>query len=381
MNIEANPEFILLASSHETDHLKVQRKSNTFSIVTYKKPTLYVNKNNVDPFGYFRSVVIDHNCNNKIVCVSPSKSIPENLVTNKYRAEELVEGTMINVFFDETSEQWLLATKGNIGATNRFYVGSRSFSDLFFDAADLCQFDIETLQKGFSYSFVLQHPENDFVRELKRPLLYLVDVFDVTNGTVKYVSNYRTRQLVPKSVRYPKLLKEKDVKFLKSNKAPFDIMGYVMKDPETGLRYKWRNPNYEYAHSLRGNQPNNAILYRSLCQKKGLKEFLRYFPRYQSLFNYYRIVLSNMQKLVLHNYSECFISKTKTLQYFQQPMKNILYQIHKIYLEQLKPNRLFVTLDDVRLFFDTMQDQTFHQIFNNRHQDLEPVNVNSPIWP
>jgi hypothetical protein len=371
-----HPEVLeLLNGSNETEHLKCKRYG-MYRIISYKKSQLYPTKDQVDSFGQFRSVIVNNK--NNVVCVSPAKSIPENLVDQNFSAEEFVEGTMINVFFDHELNQWEIATRGTVGGHARFYTHSGSFKELFFDACEQNNFQLDMLPTEYCYSFVLQHPENQFVKFVGHPKLYLVDVFELVDGKYKYVSFYRKFHFVPKSIRYPRLYKEKsleDLKELYANpvKTNYDVMGFVLKNHATGDRYKCRNPNHSYAISLKENQPNEFLLYRSLCQKKKFREFLSYFPHSRAKFDDFHYYVAFVQQKMLESYYSCFVHKTAQLSDFYNPVKNSLYHLHKIYLEQLKPNKLHITMDDIKLFFYSMDEKTYLRFFYGNGSPNEAV--------
>jgi hypothetical protein len=74
-----------------------------YNIIRYDKNTLCCD--NIPTYGMYRSVVV--NSDRQVVCFSPPKSINADDFIKKYStktdiliAEEFVEGTMINVFWD-----------------------------------------------------------------------------------------------------------------------------------------------------------------------------------------------------------------------------------------------------------------------------------------
>ena len=77
-----------------------------YEIIKYKKEKL--NDENIHTSGLFRSVI----CKNKnIVSIAPPKSQSYNAFMNNHHlnecvVEEYVEGTMINMFYDNEAEQW-----------------------------------------------------------------------------------------------------------------------------------------------------------------------------------------------------------------------------------------------------------------------------------
>ena len=87
----------------------------------------YDKDNMVDDIKKYRSVIFDNN--NKLVCYSLPKSIPFNeFVENNNDINddnvvitEIIEGTMINLFYDSEIDKWQLSSKGSVGCDYFFY--------------------------------------------------------------------------------------------------------------------------------------------------------------------------------------------------------------------------------------------------------------------
>ena len=113
------------------------KESEVKHLVSYNKEKVSV-KNLIETIGLLRSVVF---LNNRLISFSPPKSYNYYDFMNKYPipnsannciVEEFVEGTMINVFYNNISKTWEIATRNNIGANNYFYNEVHySFAELF----------------------------------------------------------------------------------------------------------------------------------------------------------------------------------------------------------------------------------------------------------
>ena len=121
-------------------------KSNEkYRIVRYDKNSL--NKNCISKYGLLRSVII--NDANRVVCFSPPKSLLAEQFLKMYPlpndneknsnendneekpkhiiAQDFIEGTMINVFFDPSvglTGCWQIATRSTVGANVTFFKGA-----------------------------------------------------------------------------------------------------------------------------------------------------------------------------------------------------------------------------------------------------------------
>ena len=107
---------------------------------------------------------------NKIVGVPTFKSkqiesVLENEEFSNFKCEEFIDGTMINLFYYKGGKYdgWLISTRSTIGANCR-WTSEKTFSELFNEAKS---FDYEPFDKDYTYTFVLQHPDNRIVQKSK----------------------------------------------------------------------------------------------------------------------------------------------------------------------------------------------------------------------
>jgi hypothetical protein len=169
--------------------------------------------------GNYRSVIVDTSTNTPL-SFSPVKSIPYAEFIQKYptptediQINEMVEGTMIHLFYVPEVEDWQIATKSAVGGDCWYFhetYGKRSeydvsipktFREMVYDALmhiypSFTLSDssfIKCLPKNYSYCFVLQHPENHLVFHVERPVIVLVSVFafSATEQANDYAKNSR----------------------------------------------------------------------------------------------------------------------------------------------------------------------------------------------
>ena len=260
--------------------------NSTYKVIRYDKNFLSIDL--IPTYGLCRSVII--NSKNKVVGFAPPKSIPSEQFIQKYSEntpgvvfEEFVEGTMINVFWDDSigvTGGWEIATRNTVGATSSFYKTkqSKSFRDMFLEAASENKMDFSILDKKYSYSFVVQHPENRIVVPFKKPQLYLVAVYSINNdkdnndNDVITVNAHDSQQFkenfITTTVKFPYYYSFHTYSSLIENSASmntrYDVVGVVLHNKVTGERSKIRNPVYEQVRNLRGNQPKLQYQYLSL---------------------------------------------------------------------------------------------------------------------
>lgn len=280
-----------LVSSNYFTVTEYSTKSNeNYKIVRYNKDILAADLNS--SYGLLRSVII--NSLGRVIGFAPPKSLPADQFLQKFSiltefilAQEFVEGTMINVFYDDSIPGWKIATRNTVDAEVSFYKkqDGKTFNDMFMEACQQNNFNLETLNPIFCYSFVLQHPDNRIVVPFKSPQLYLVEVYEIVQSKTGLEqsspdagleqsleqSSPITVDVVPQnlsmvrangswsktSIRFPETYEfttysELIAKFASAN-TPYNIMGIVLKNTATNERTKIRNPIYEEVRHLKGN--------------------------------------------------------------------------------------------------------------------------------
>jgi hypothetical protein len=368
-NLSQTPDFNKLAFTDEvTDSIMNLNRTECTTLNGQKYKVIRYNKNtlcydNIPIYGIYRSVIV--NSDRQIVCFSPPKSVNADDFIKKYNtktdsliAEEFIEGTMINVFWDPKiglSGAWEIATRNTVGAVSSFYKSknSKTFRDMFLEAASNNNLDLVSLHKNFCYSFVLQHPENRIVVPFKSPQLYLVSMYIVDNGNNNNIivypvdkSNFlelhsNTTVKIPSVYDWSAYTDLID-KYASMNTA-YDILGVVIHNNETGERTKIRNPIYEQVRQLRGNQPK--LQYQYLCLRKEGKvgDFLKYYPENKKDFSNFRDQIHLFTNTLFSNYVSCYIKKEKPLIEFHEQYRTHMFNIHKHYLNDLKEKKMYVT--------------------------------------
>ena len=357
-NLSDIKEFKEIINKSEVSNIlklnKVECRTNNkeYTFVGYNKNLL--TSDLTSTYGLFRSVIINNF--NIVVGFSPPKSVSFTDFTTKYNendtdivAEEFVEGTMINVFWDETD--WEISTRNTIGATSSFYKGpnTKTFRDMFMEASKENNLLLDNLDKKYCYSFVLQHPENRIVVPFKTPQLYLVAMYSINNdvNVEVYEPEEYKNIFVNTAIKFPEpyqFNKYSDlIEKYGSMNTSYHVVGVVIRNKKTGERSKIRNPVYEQVRALKGNQPKLQYQYLSLRKEGKVCEFLTYYPENKKDFSNYRDDLHCFTKTLYLNYVSCYIKKEKKLEEFLPQFKTHMYNIHQKYINDLREKKLFVT--------------------------------------
>jgi hypothetical protein len=357
--------------------------NTSYTIVNYDKSLL--TSELIPTFGLYRSVIIH---DNKVIGFAPPKSLKCDEFIGKYLnktadivAEEFIEGTMINVFWDNAFGGFNIATRNTIGADTSFYKGSKTFKDMFMEAATENKLSIESLDKDKCYSFVVQHPDNRIVVPFNKPQLYLVAVYSIHNeenntyveSHVDLQENYQSTT----TIKFPKRFEfdtysDLVAKYASVNTS-YDIVGVVLYNKITGERTKLRNPIYEQVRKLKGNQPK--LQYHYLCLRKDGKvdTFLNFYPENKKDFSIFRYQIHLFTNNLLSNYVSCYIKKEKPLIEFSEQYRTNMFALHQLYLNELVDKKQYVAKAVVINYVNNLHPSLLMHCLNfqTKHTDTD----------
>ena len=349
----------------------IVKKYNNLNILKYNKNAL--NESNVHTLGWYRSVITN---GSEILGMAPRKCIRLEFIQMNFKedecyAEEFVEGTMINCFYDYKNEKWEIATRSNISANCRFN-NNKTFREMFFEAMEKKGLTFDHLKKQYSYSFVLQHPENRIVVPFDRCDLVLVEIFDIQKinsgphtTIIKNKSDKEFENLL-KIIRIPQKLafvNWRDLINVYSN-CDYKIVGCIIKTGSPFNRTKIRNKNYEYIRRLKGNSTQLQYQYYSLRKLKKIQEFLKFYPEYTEDFNDFKNVLYDWTEELYRNYRACYIKKEKPLKEYPFQFRIHMYNLHQIYLQYLRHKKLWVDKNIVKNHINSLDPASLMYIIN-----------------
>jgi len=410
-----NPDFVKILtnaidknkdkSEQYINEINYSTKLNQkYRIVRYNKPLL--SKDLIQDYGVFRSVII--NSLNNVVCFSPPKSlladkfmemytISEDSSSNKdIIAQEFVEGTMINVFYDPAAATWQIATRSTVGGNMSFFQGpggSKTFNEMFLEACTENQLFIQTLNPMYCYSFVLQHPCNRIVVPFSKPQLYLIEVYNISHDIDGTINVYTQPLSLVKqygfwsktTIRFPETYEfasysELINKFASPN-TPYNIMGIVIKNVLTNERCKIRNPIYEEVRQLRGNQSKLQYQYLSLRKEGKMPEFLKFYPETKDEMSKFRDQIHMFTNTLFQNYVSCYIKKEKPLKEFPEQYRTHMFKLHEHYMTKLRESKGFVTNTVVINYVNNLAPSLLMYSLNHnfRKRNVDTLKANNEI--
>ena len=374
------------------------KMNETYTIVKYNKE--FLRQDLINTYGLLRSVIVSEQ---KVLSFSPPKSLTADKFMSQYPtknehivAEEFIEGTMINVFFDSThgfNGTWQISTRNTIGANVSFYQNSKlTFNQMFMEACVYNNINIQCLNPRYCYSFVLQHPSNRIVIPFKNPQLYLVRIYEIiqtSEGIIVMEENLsevkNSGLFISTGIKFPEKYEfsaysELIEKFASGN-TPYTIMGVIVKNLETGERTKFRNPIYEEIRHLRGNQPKLQYQYLSLRQSGKLSEYLKYYPETKKEMSSFRDQVHMFTNNLHKNYISCYVNKTQPLNLYPSQYRTHMFKLHEHYIDNLRTKSLFITNKEVINYVNQLHPSLLMYClnYNMRKQMIDTIKVESHI--
>jgi hypothetical protein len=337
----------------------VEPKDSDLVLVRYTKGTSDFTKPHV---RWCRSVVLDKNTR-KVVSVAPPKAV-EFDTKNATVAEEFVDGTMMNIYYDSATQSVDVATRSRLGAYNQFYRDGPTFRSMLQDA--LVKIGVEdmkvllpsTTQNCFT-SVVVQHPANRVVKPVDSPVLSVIHQGTVaSDGSVSFVEDPDHFQFsnsvnldsvvvqeytLDSIVAMPSL---KDWVVAQSKEQGFGWQGVVLKDGQGG-RWRVRSDVYETVRRLRGNESSVEDRFARIRKTRVLDQYLSFFPEdRQALYDLEGVLRANTRQLY-HSYVSTFITHEKPYHELTWPYKHHVSVLHNLYKDMLKPHGKKMVLAEV----------------------------------
>lgn len=320
--------------NEKTEEEMIVKKNGELYLVKYNKK--FINNENINTLGKYRSIIFDKD---RLVSFSPPKSLRfnNNFEMENLQITEFYEGTMINLFF--YNNKWEIATKSVIGANCKYYLHqNKTYREMFFEVINHLNINLDDFNKNFSYSFVLQHPENRIVSKIKNMNLILIKCYSFKNNIIKEeLIDEKFNFLKPidlTKIFYKHSVEEIFNNYLcfTSEKKDFNKVGIVLTN-KNFERIKIRNFYYEHVKRLKGNSPKMQFMYYTIKKTNRIKEFLTFFPESAGDFLKFKNELYTFTENLYQKYISCFIKKESKLINMEYEYKPHIYALHKMYLE------------------------------------------------
>jgi hypothetical protein len=262
--------------------------------------------------------------------------ISPELNLDQVRLEYALEGTLIRVWKyvpEGTSEPILMiSTKRCIDAVRAKWISEKSFRELFMES--MVGFDFNSLSVGYTYSFLLTHPENNMIVQYEKPVSYHISTRNMSTMMEEDI-------VLPNIQRVPTQAINREncaqyINFLIQNPI-YNIEGYVIVD-SMFKRQKFIAPSYEKAKELYGNTNSKMFKFFTLrkeCEK--LRDYMTIFPQDAEEFNRYEYNFYQIATQIHKLYVNKFVKRPKDengnmlmipVPYY---LKKVVYGLHSDY--------------------------------------------------
>lgn len=341
----------------------IQKNSKRYEMLNYDKAVLCFNdhKNSI-----FKNIIVS-SPENSILSVMPPKTMNFNLFLSQfpsiktslkkhYEVSEFIEGSIINLFFDDRLNKWLLVTK--FPNSRKGYIMNK-YSSLYREFVLLMKGDenmnindlqfIERFHKKRSYNFKIQNK-----------ILYIIEVFQVENlknasVLTRLSRSHVTNELhdligiinLPKQYffsNYYDLIDTVDNSDFFPNKF---IITHI-----SGYQTHFNTSDQEFINKYKSVNQNVQYLY--LCFKKIDKhyQYTDLFPRFKGSFIQMEALFDDFINKVHLAYIHYYIKKDDI---YKDAYLFWAHRIHKeIYIPSLKISKIKIHKEVIRNYFMSM---------------------------
>jgi len=251
-----------------------------------------------------------------------------------YKLEESEDGAVLTVYnYDNI---WMVSTKRSIDAKNVKWSSQRNFyqllSDAFVDGKPDEMFSRD-LEKEFTYSFILLHPENHLVIQHSKPELVYVsrrslktlkedNIASVDEASVPALEWAGVRSSLDKTVAEDRLKRKNGNNYNKRG-VIFSRLSQSGDYERSYVDYKW----FQEANLLRHGKPSLHLSYLA-CGPDEKQKMRQYFGN-QNIFNVIDDLLRNLTRYIFSVYKDSYVRKQ-----FKVPNNSPIYRtIRKLHYD------------------------------------------------
>jgi hypothetical protein len=169
------------------------------------------------------------------------------------------------------------------------------------------------------------------------------------------------------SVRLPLQFTDVELSVLQdiytSVNAPYDFPGLVCRERSTGVRFKFRNPNYERIKNMPGSEAKLQFKFLSLRQQGKVNDHLNLYPEHSEAFEKVQTELHAYATQLFDTYIGYYVKRDRP---FPSEFKMHMFHLHRLYKETNER----ITLEKTIAYVNGLNpSQQMHALtdFGNRH--------------
>jgi len=280
-------------------------------------------------------------------------------ITNNIQITEIIEGTLVHLFYDARLLQWEIATKNAVGGNYRLFNKKNkaplekdypTVRSMFLDCLRIpreIEFEkiglLDHLCRNYSYCFVMRHPKNPIVLKSQIPELFLVAVYEILPTAAFVVpqsvfQTWRCFKDIP-IIRFPTLFSNNSLEYddYKIQATETRIPGVILLDLESGEKCNIENSIYE--NRKKSAHDSCELLYQYICLRRirQVSMFLKHFPKHSDSFlGFYECYKAFVDKIHSGYISKYIHKLTKSCEC--NVISFLHEQLHKYYLSGGRKN-------------------------------------------
>ena len=264
----------------------------------------------------------------------------ENFEDLDYAVEHYTEGSLIRVYW--YNGVWNVGSSRKINATFSHWGGETSLKELFYEAMKVENIDLNTLDKNYCYSYIMQHPKLKICMDVSAIFCMMINkvnlqTFEETRNTENFKIDKKISELVLNADRIDK--------------------NYIVYLAD-GTRIKMISEQYKYAQSLLGNHPSIKWSYLEAIQNGKDHQLKAHHRSSNDVFEMIDKRIHDTVCMIHLAYMTKHVKKEETQVYHKH--ERSLTQLHAIYRKHREP----ITYDKVMELVVGLKLKTLHWILN-----------------
>lgn len=313
-----------------------------------------------------------------------------SLKKKNWIASQYIDGTMISVFWNPSTSEWVLSSRSKIHAACKF-MSDRLFRELFCDTLS-CSLDefLSRLDTDHSYTFVLCHPENKHVIMCDTPKIYLTQILrtvqvmkeDDSNESVCTPLSFDAVENIAKKldVLSPVMVDIGDSDETFHEKCRHCIVeeypcGLMLTPSHENENTHWEririlSASYDNCLKLRGNTPSvQTNIIRLWAQDPNgdlLRDYEEAYPlEKDDVLNTVRLINESANDLELF-YKNRHVRKTMEHTDLPHWTRKPIWDIHGMYLRE----RNYINKSRILEYFRTINPTFLNRMLKNREKEI-----------
>ena len=315
--------------------------NNNICMLTYKKKKQLTDLTSDDKefIRKTRGIIIDKYTKD-IICYPLDGKIRLHEFKQKTKwddivIEESIDGTLINMYY--YNDEWNISTNSTLDG-HCFWTSNKSFKELFLETLSTYDFSLPQLNKNFTYSFILCHPEARNVTLYKKPKIYHILTRDLHT-----FNEINLNIGIPK----PKILKLDNINRIQCHNYEdiikycstlhFNYEGVMLYSKDRTYRTKIKGKRHIRVNNIRGNHSNikYTIIDYIQSSKHNIHTLLKYYPEYKEAYEMIIKKINIIKGEIIHIYNEKKKLKNNDFRYHTK-YKRAIRELHNQYIYLIK---------------------------------------------